>query len=173
MIKVDKFEDLEHITAEDFAFVKQENQYYTLRDTGSWTPVGKTEGNVSTIDLGMSQYEVNKNLVRQLPDFTAEDFEAAKVIIKDFLPANESEDYFMLLGREINYYTVFHRSNLFDDTKYSLVDELLACLRLGFDSVRDLHLTADKGALEIWVINQDEPAILYFFNYDGGVIQCK
>jgi len=79
----------------------------------------------------------------------------------------------MLLGRDLNYYTVFSLQH-FDYVGPSLSKELMACLD-SIGEILDFNLTQNKDAIEIWVRNkQDKQAYcLMFFDYTNGVIEVS
>jgi hypothetical protein len=39
-------------------------------------------------------------------------------------------------------------------------------------TIKDISNTEDKAAVEIWIETDNGVTVLYFFNYDGGVIEC-
>ena len=82
--------------------------------------------------------------------------------------------YYMLLGRDLNYYTMFAIQK-FDFVGETLSTELMACLDnigeiVSFDFADDAH-----SALEIWVrAKSDKQAYcLMFFDYTDGVIEVR
>lgn len=78
--------------------------------------------------------------------------------------------YYMLLCRELNYYTVFQRqfTGLED-----FGDVVIECLE-NLGNIKSIEVTEDKTAIEAWIVNSDNEAhVVYLFNYDQGVIICK
>ena len=75
----------------------------------------------------------------------------------------------MLLCRDLNYYTLFV-IDLESDVR--IEQEVLECLKeLG--TIKSVEEFEDKNVVEIWVQPEDsDPVVMYFFNYDKGVIPC-
>ena len=64
------------------------------------------EGNWQTLDTGLTLYEVNQQLVAQLPNMTKEKIEEKKEMFNNFLK-KDSAEYYMMLCKELSYYTIF------------------------------------------------------------------
>lgn len=123
----------------------------------------KVQGN-----LQMNLYDMNKQIIAQMPALADEALETAHLLITD-TTATSGETYFMLLCREINYYTIFklERDN---SGLVNIASEVFECV----NSIGALKsVEAVEGAIEIWVHPEDEePMVMYLFPYDMGVIQC-
>ena len=117
-------------------------------------------------NLNLSLYELNKSAVRQLPDYTDEDFAAAAGRIEEYV---KNDKFFMLLGREFNYYTLFMREPSMEET---ISEAVIDCLK-NIGPVKSIEQTQDESAIEIWVMVDDEPIVMYFFCYNEGVIICR
>jgi hypothetical protein len=52
-----------------------------------------------------------------------------------------------------------------------MVDVIFECLE-NLGTIKDISSTEDKAAVEIWIETDNGVTVLYFFNYDGGVIEC-
>lgn len=117
----------------------------------------------------LSLYDLNKQLIGQLPNLTPEEIKQKILLIKEFKNIREAE-FYMLLSNEIRYYTLFHIDFNTINT-YSFEEEVIACLEeLGY--IKSIELNAD-GVIEIWVTQDSENTIvLYLFPYDEGVIIC-
>ena len=120
-------------------------------------------------ELQMNLYDVNKQIISQLPSLDEQQMEAAKKVIRDYI-VNGAQEFYMLLGRDINYYTVFQITG----EGNSAANEILECANYLGD-IKSVEKTED-GAVEIWVHSREEdstPTVLYLFIYDLGVIKCK
>ena len=120
------------------------------------------------VNLGMTEYDLNKQIVGQLPVLEGEGLETARSTVKTFVE-EINQEYYMLLCRELNYYTVFQMMN---ESENNIVDEVIACSDyIGYiKSIERLD-----GAVEVWVTERDndkETYVMYFFPYDAGVIKC-
>ena len=124
-------------------------------------------------NLNMNLYDLNKSVIKQLPDYTKEQLTEAAKTIDAFINDNTpSSTFYMLLGREINYYTVFMRC--FNENSDETVGEaLISCLEHFNAPVKSIESTKNGDAIEIWVMNDDEPTVMYFFTYNEGVVICK
>jgi hypothetical protein len=77
----------------------------------------------------------------------------------------------MLLGKEISYYTIFHRN---PDMVETLGEAALECLN-NIGMIKAIDVTEDLTAIECWVVpvDGDEPTCLYMFTYDIGVVEVQ
>ena len=103
-----------------------------------------------------------------MPDYTEEQKKAAIDIINNF--ANDGT-FYMLLGRELNYYTLFFKEDHPNNIE-TIGEGVIDCLS-HIGKIKSIEETEDKGAVEIWVQHEDAITVLYFFLYDQGVIKCK
>ena len=115
-------------------------------------------------EFHMNMYDMNKNLIVQLPDISKKDLEAGKKKINQ-LASNGK--YFMLLCNELKYYTVF---NIIPEGKEKIEDVVLDCINCFGATIKSID-TLD-GAIEIWIKKHEEAYAMYFFNYDEGVEIC-
>lgn len=126
----------------------------------------KAQGN-----LQMNLYDLNKQIISQLPSMTDEDLCSAIDIINTY--KNESnEKYYMLLCNELKYYTLFAIHA--DPQGYlSFGHEVTLCLKEFADEVKVIDKTEDQMALEIWISKNEEVYVMYLFGYEKGVIDCE
>lgn len=162
MIKVPTHKSLvalPRVEENEVAYVEKENRYFKYVNK-VWEPV-EPEG---TLSIG-NVYEMNQQIVSQMPKLTEEQILQAIETVKGF--AKEGK-YYMLLCNELKYYTVFVK----DNGHYDLPTEVVECAaELGDLKGVDID---ENGAIEIWVHpHNDEPHAMYFFNYDAGVVVCQ
>jgi hypothetical protein len=119
--------------------------------------------------VGMSMYNINKQIIAQLPPISEADMIAVKrEIIRKYCDQMKAE-YYMLLCRDINYYTVFRIDiKLADET---IEDVLVDCANY-IGAIKSIGFTEDEQALELWMTNEEDTYAAYFFPYDQGVIVC-
>ena len=126
-----------------------------------------------TSEITMTAYDMNKQLIHQLPELDHNTILQKKELIHNF--CNETaNNYYMLLCRDTNYYTVLRRINA-DVSLDSIADVVTECAETQ-GAIKSIELTEDKGAIEIWVDNpyfEDSAYVMYFFPYDGGVEVCR
>lgn len=141
------------------AYCKDSKTYYEYKDYGGWGPRNL---NAPQLNLNMTVYEMNQNVISQYPDYTDEQLEAAKETIKAF-DANQNANYYMLVCKDFSYYTIFARSDHDDEFSSSVID----CIReLGTVKAID----AQDNQIELWLTVEGKTYCFYLFNYDAGVI---
>lgn len=121
------------------------------------------------VALNLNLYDLNKTAIMQLE--TISDFSDSKKIIRDFL--KPAEKYYMLLCRDLNYYTLFYKNE--DPTEEFLENVFVECLHDIGNEIKSISVTEDNSAIEIWFIPKEssEAVVAYFFNYDRGVVPCQ
>ena len=114
----------------------------------------------SGIEMGL--YDMNKQIIEQLSDLT--DWARAEDVLTHF----ESEcrnQYYMMYGKEISYFTVFHIKE-----RMAFAREVIDCIK-NVGTVKAIDLTEMADAVEIWVMYNNEPTCLYLFPYDMGIVE--
>ena len=133
-----------------------DDKYYAWKD-GSWHEV-KMEG----ANLELNLYDMNKQIIAQLPDLI--DWDRVEETLKNF-DIDWHNKYYMLYGKEISYFTVFK------------IKEHIAFAREVVDVIKNvgivkaIDLTEAADAIEVWVIYNNEPTCLYLFPYDMGLVE--
>lgn len=144
------------------AFSPQTKKLYCFTN-GEWKLL---EGD---INLGMTIYDLNKQVISQMGVLEGTAREEAHLHITD-MAACSNNTYFMLLCREMNYYTLF-KLDKDNSGLCNIASEVFDCVEdIGaIKSVEDV----DGGAIEIWAHPVDgDPVAMYLFPYDAGVIEC-
>lgn len=152
------------------AKIKDTEEYYYYHNNG-WFPViaePTADGN-----LQLNLYELNRNIISQLPDYSDEQWEGAEKVFSDWL-AKKTSKYFMLYGREISYFTIFKKRSMLDEVVEfgSLFDALKECL-VSLGPVRSIavnELEDGSSSIEIWVNYQDTVTCMYLFEYEEGIV---
>ena len=100
-------EMLKNNVEDEIAYVEGIDQYFIYSD-GEWIPYHDEEClNVENeSEAEMNLYAFNKIIIGQMPDYTEEEIEQSKKIIRNYVDAVDSSVY-MLLSNELRYYTVF------------------------------------------------------------------
>lgn len=128
-----------------------------------WTDTGLTKA-VPNSNISMGLYELNKSIIKQIG--TLDDLYDKMDLINEFQKSADNT-FYMLYGKEISYFTVFHVNSIVKETLGSAV---IDCL----ESVGDIYsieYTEDKSAIEIWVgQDDDEVTCMYLFPYDSGIV---
>ena len=125
------------------------------------------KGKAENSNIQMSLFEINQQLISQFNDFTDEDWiEAVEKIDKWH---NEiKSDYYMMLCKEISYYTVFINGDYSHSSLGEMVRECLAFV----GNVLTIDYS-NKDCLDIWVRIDEKTQCLHLFNYTRGVVDFK
>ena len=111
--------------------------------------------------LNLNLYEFNKTLVSQLP--ILEDFTEAVKIIQNILLGRENE-HFMLLCKDISYYTIFYKAEENVCNFKTFGEAVITCAE-DIGKVISVDYIEDQNAVEIWVrTEQNENLCMYLFN---------
>lgn len=144
------------------AFSPQTKKLYCFTN-GEWKVL---EGNVN---LGMTIYDLNKQVISQMGILEGAAREEAHLHITD-MATRSNNTYFMLLCRDINYYTLF-KLNKDNNGLCNIANEVFECVE-DIGAIKSVE-SVEGDAIEIWVHPVDEdPVVMYLFPYDAGVIEC-
>ena len=113
-------------------------------------------------NLELNLYDLNKQIVAQLPELkNLEDY----LCSIEALHKKHNNKYYMLYGKEMSYFTLFH---IIDASKFG--KEVLDILK-EIGPIKAIDLTSAFDAVEIWLHYMDSPTCLYLFPYDTGLIE--
>ena len=137
-----------------------------------WDPVAGWESvpdeDETTSEVAMNMYDINKQIIGQLQILDEETLQEKKNLIRDFCNATKNE-YYMLLCRDINYYTLFRLDlKLADETIDDVVIECAQCI----GDIKAIDAVEEGAAIEFWMTEGSETYAAYFFPYDEGVVVC-
>lgn len=123
---------------------------------------------LSTISL----YELNKQIIFQMPDYTEEQINEAKNLINSYM-VEQNNYFYMLLSNEMRYYTIF---SVYNGTNVleTFPDEVIDCLN-SIGPIKSIEKNTD-GVIEIWCVPTsycEEACVFYLFPYDQGVVLCQ
>ncbi len=155
----DKIKELPSPQIGDTARVTEPEGWYLYTQNG-WTDMT----NAMATNINMNLYDMNKQIVVQLPNLTDT---ADSIAAIDAFVADTHNTHYMLYGKEISYFTIFQRCfGLTETVGEAVVD----CLK-NVGVLKSIDITPDKDAFEIWVVVDDEATCLYLFPYDSGIVQ--
>ena len=147
------------------ALVEQEQKIYEYKD-GIWQEfISEDE------KLGMTAYQLNQQIIQQLPNLDADGIQNGINVIDQFTDIYST---YMLLCRDFNYYTIFTTGN--EESDETVGQAVIDCFAYMGAELKAIDLTDDGNAVEIWFILPEEgaqPLCAYLFNYDEGVILCR
>lgn len=119
----------------------------------------------------MSLYDLNKNIISQLPSLGEEDIERIKNEINTFDDDNKNLHY-MLLCNELHYYTILTGVHIGAAEFSSLGSAIIGLINEMGNEI--IAADAFEGRYEIWLRNKDnseeEPHVYLLFPYDMGVV---
>lgn len=131
---------------------------YLIWKDGNWNKI-----NVEGSNISMGLYDMNKQIISQLPTLTTDDL-LEKLPLVEELHNKYNNEYYMLYGKEISYFTLFKLKQV-----ESFPHEAIDCLQ-NIGPIKAIDLTEDKDAIEAWVMADDEATCLYLFPYDNGLV---
>ena len=144
----------------EIVFCEDTNEYY-MRGEDCWMELAIDNNS------GLSLYDLNKNIINQLPSLTKEQIFEKKDLIEKYRH-NTKNIFHMLLCRDYKYYTIFVEKE--NDEFHNLSDAVLT-IALELGDVYSIEETKN-GAIEIWIkpTGEEEPYVFYLFPYDAGVV---
>lgn len=146
----------------DQALLTDSHELYEFKD-GKWGKCGNTT-------LNMSLYEINQAAVSQLPKMNDETLAEKKQMIREYLDEVQDE-YYMLLCRDLNYYTMFSLQG--DGDLPTAESEIIGCIQ-DMGSVISIERSAETGkVIEVWFKCADGTFVAYLFPYGKGVVKCQ
>jgi hypothetical protein len=163
--QVEKLADIMEPYAGQTVWCSSEDKVYRFDPVEGWQHIPDDE----ETSIGMNMYDINKQIIAQLPVISGENLEAVKSgIIRKYCDQMKAE-YYMLLCRDINYYTIFRiDTKLADET----IDDVLIECAGNIGEIKSVDFIEDAEALELWMTNEEDTYVAYFFPYDTGVIVC-
>lgn len=170
---VPQIETLKELEAADKSYqvyCKETDAYYIWDEqNNNWVEID------NDATLSFSVYDMNKQIISQLPSLTPE--EIKEKLADAVAKLNEKDKAYMLLFKDMEYYTLFINDFIFarrKDTFYydeNLSDSIAECLTDLAQEVKVIDEYTVPGLLEIWIKNyNDEIVCGYFFPYDRGII---
>lgn len=127
----------------------------------------------TTPPMQMSLYDINKQLVEGMENLTEEQLDMAVNTIVHYLSENPSH-YYMLLGKENDYYTVYRITDkiLTDESYKKMALDLIDLIKNDFYDIKVIE-SDTNGAIAFWMKmnKQKEISCYYLFAYEAGVIE--
>jgi hypothetical protein len=125
------------------------------------------------MDANIELYELNRSIIEQQGALGEENIADKCILINNFA-TNTNNKFYMLYGREINYFTVFALARDKDWELETLALGVMECL-VNIGNIYSIEVTAEKDAIEIWVKDntQDLLTCMYLFPYDNGIVRIR
>lgn len=125
---------------------------------------------MADVDMGLSVYDFNKNIMKQLP--VIEDLNGVRDTLINYLRNTKAKKYLMLLCREQNDYTLFNFNNNWFNNQFD--QDIIECFENRGFGIINCEIIDNGMAVEIWVKRpgQMENADLYYlFPADQMVVE--
>lgn len=165
--QIEKLEDIIEPYHGQTVWCSDEDKVYRYDVIEGWQEVPDKQ----ETQMAMNIYDVNKQIINQLPPLVGESLIEKKILVRNFI-LNTKNKYYMLLCRDINYYTLF-ALDIYKNTDERLENIMLdECITQPLGDIKSIEVTEDGGAIEIWYTAHDDSYVLYFFPYDAGVVVC-
>lgn len=144
----------------EIALCEEDHTYY-FYDGEKWNamPANMTENGIE-----INLYELNKQIIAQLPPFDEQRLQDAKDTFNNWKKRN---GIYLLYGKEIGYFTLFMPKE--EDEYDSFETVLFECLG---DVSKELYSfdVVNENTIEIWLKYNDAPTVLYLFDYAEGIV---
>ena len=149
----------------EIVFIEDIQEYY-MYDGDNWMPLPKAEA--ENDGLSMNLYDLNKSLIASLPAPTTDDLIEMEKTICNF--DNGEADYFMLLCKDISYYTIFTAKSNYKEFK-NLGEAVITCITESIGTVIAVDKTEDEVAIEIWVRTaENDVYCMYLFDATNMIV---
>lgn len=149
----------------EVAYLIDENKMVVYNGK-EWTEV--VASNVNEEGLSMSLYDLNKSVITQLP--VLNDLNPCLEVIRDFHNNNINGKYYMLLCKDISYYTIFIKDTLVMNEFNNIEEAVLACAQ-DIGGIVSVEKTPEE-TVEIWVKTKDGEALcMYLFDCAGLIVK--
>ncbi len=148
-------------TEDKKVYCYMDSKWEEVSDYGTVDKVDNTKAN-----LNLNLYDLNKSLVRSLPDPDIDTLGDYQQKINSY-HHKMNNNYYLLLCKDYNYYTVFHyEPTIIAD---SFGKSVLDCIA-DVGKIKTLDQNNEQDAIEIWVDINDDIYMFYLFRYDVGVV---
>ena len=122
----------------------------------------------------LTLFELNKQMVGQLPPIDMTNEEASKRYNKAFNEFVEKiqNKYYMFLCRELNYFTLFHKSQNNDEAFSDVIIEIINNYGtwITWDWADDEHTNLEFWA-KVQIQGKEEVCCFMLFGYDNGIVE--
>lgn len=160
--QVENLEDILEPYHGQTVWCSSEDKTYRFDAVEGWQEVpeeGKTE-------IAMGIYDMNRQIIGQLKPLSDDELHEKSKIITQLIDETRNR-FYMLLCRDINYYTVLMR---IPEAEEMMEKVVVDCAKY-IGNIKAIEIV--EGAVEIWVSNEEETYAMYLFPYDGGVEICR
>lgn len=148
----------------ELAVCEDTRQAYVGKN-GKWEPMDAKS------EVKVNLYEINKTAMAQMKPLNLKQRLEAVQIINEFCGGATSDNYYMLLCKDLNYYTIFTvRNNNIGSTP--IASTVLKCAE-DMGQIVSVEKNNDMNSIEIWVKDKNDAYCMIFFDYTAGVVPVK
>ena len=152
------------------AYLAQEEPIKVLQvDKAEDNEIPVKDNDNSEVELAqLTLYELNQQLIANLPIYDEEKWQEAEKILVAWLNEHQ-DDYYMLLCKELSYYTLFDVSR--EDLEITDFIKELFDILVDLGTVKDISIdTNDMIAIWLNWHGEEIPRCFYLFPYGAGVV---
>ena len=160
--QVEKLEDILEPYHGETVWCSSEDKVYRFDAIEGWQEVPEE----SKTEFAMGIYDMNRQIIGQLKSLNDDELHEKSKIISQLIDETRNR-FYMLLCRDINYYTVLMRM---PEAEEMMEEVVIDCAKYVGD-IKAIEIA--EGAVEIWVTNDEDTYVMYLFPYDGGVEICQ
>lgn len=123
-------------------------------------------------NITMSNYDLNKQIISQLP--IQDDLTQSKNVIEKFINDNAHSNNFMLLCKDISYYTIFRKTDNFNAHYATSGDAVLNCANDVGDIIAVDYMDS-TNTVEIWIrtYNNQDNICMVLFDCEDFIVTFK
>ena len=122
-------------------------------------------------EVKVNLYEINKTAMVQMKPLNLKQRLEAVNVINEFCSGATSDNYYMLLCKDLNYYTIFTvKNNNIGSTP--IASTVLKCAE-DMGQIVSVEKNNDMNSVEIWVKDKNDAYCMIFFDYTAGVVPVK
>lgn len=164
--KIADISQIKYIPEDNEVFMDRESKQLFLFQDGRWMLL-KTED----LTPKMKLYDINKQLASNLCTLSDEQTVAKAQMITEW-SREYMDEYFMLYGKEISYFTVLHFGDSISKERHHIGNVVIECLE-SIGNIKSIDVATTGDGIEIWLVpyESNENTCLYLFPYDAGVVE--
>jgi hypothetical protein len=137
---------------------------YRIWQGEEWIALPKTV-NTENSNITMTAYDLNKQLMSQMP--ILEDWTQAEATINEYATGNKD---FMLLCKDISYYTIFQQTNSNFINFETLGEAVLTCAE-DIGKIVSVDFMEETNTIEIWVRTpENDNLCMCFFECSSFIV---
>lgn len=143
---------------------------YIYKDDTGWESLNVPLQEEKLLD--MSLYDINKAIIEQLGEPNPRKLKGIIKKVKKDLEEKEpdKQNYYLLYGKDIGYFTLFHRVQKENET-INLIDNCVDMLHDLGAKIYDIFYIKDENVTEFWIKYEDEMHCLYLMGWDLGLVE--